>query len=76
MTTLSDTYIIDRIEGEMVVIEVNGDKMQDISKNDIIGSFKEGDVLIKEKDGKYKVDDIATQQRREQIQKKFKALFK
>lgn len=70
------TMIIDRIEGETVVVEVDGNKMKDIPKSFIFGSFKEGDILVEEENGKLKVDEELTKQRREEIRNKFHKLFK
>lgn len=75
MNDTSETIIIDRIEGDIVVVEVNGDKMQNIPKSNIEGQFKEGDVLIKLNNGKLKVDEELTKQRREEMAKKLKKLF-
>lgn len=57
--------IIDRIEGQTVVIE-DGDKLfnADISLFD--GDIREGDVIV-EKGGRYFADSDATQKRREEI---------
>lgn len=71
----SETIIIDRIEGEIVVVEINGDRMQDIPKSSIEGQFKEGDILVKGNNGKLRVDEELTKQRREEMAKKLKRLF-
>ncbi|KAK8899773.1 hypothetical protein M9Y10_002095 [Tritrichomonas musculus] len=76
MEELTGTLIIDRIEGDIIVIEVDGEKMQDISKNCIIGPFKEGDILVKDENGKLKVDAELTKKRIEEVQKKYKKLWK
>ena len=76
MNELTGTLIIDRIEGDIVVIEVNGDTMKDIPKEYINGSFKEGDILVKDENGKLRVDQELTKKRVEEIQKKYKKLWK
>ena len=57
--------IIDRIEGNTVVIEEDDRRFDaDISLFD--GDIREGDVIA-EKDGRYFADSNATQKRREEI---------
>lgn len=57
--------IIDRIEGNTVVIE-EGDRHFDADISLFDGDIREGDVII-EKDGRYFSDSNATQKRREDI---------
>lgn len=57
--------IIDRIEGNTVVIE-EGDRHYDADISLFDGDIREGDV-ISEKDGRYFSDSNATQKRREEI---------
>ena len=57
--------IIDRIEGNTVVIE-EGDRHFDADISLFDGDIREGDVIA-EKDGRYFSDSNATQKRREDI---------
>ncbi|OLS03119.1 DUF3006 domain-containing protein [Tissierella creatinophila] len=63
-------FIIDRFEGEFVVVELENRDMMNIPI-DIIPKFaKEGDVL------KIIVDEDETFSRKKRIEEKFKRLFK
>lgn len=67
-------YIVDRIENYYVILETESNDLINIEKSDIIGSVKEGDILIK-KDGLYFIDYEATNLRREKINKMMKGLW-
>jgi Protein of unknown function (DUF3006). len=60
--------IIDRFEGDYVIVEFEGRKMKDISKNLVVPEAKEGDVIVLV-DGKYQVDHEETQKRKAEIAK-------
>lgn len=63
---MKNKYIIDRIEGEYIVIEKENSEMNTISKDSIKGDFKEGDILINR--GEYfEVDKEFTFNRRKEI---------
>ena len=45
--------IVDRIEGHFIVCEDEKENILELKKDDVIGDVKEGDVLVKGKDGKF-----------------------
>lgn len=66
-------YIVDRIEGDKIVLE-NEDGRNKIVEKDVLSfDVKEGDV-IEYIDGKYIINKIETSKRRDNILKKFKEL--
>lgn len=67
--------IIDRFEGELAVVELNGNIMKNIYVSVLPPGVKEGDVIIFQ-NGKWSIDSIETQKRRSGIEKKTKDLFK
>ncbi|GAA0086904.1 DUF3006 domain-containing protein [Clostridium sp. CTA-7] len=67
-------YIVDRIENDYVILETKVNSLINIKKSDIIGTVKEGDILIK-KDGLYFIDEEATKLRREKINTIMKGLW-
>lgn len=60
--------VIDRIEGNLAVVEFDDDSIENIHIEDIKGEIKEGNVLIKREDF-YEIDIKETQKRREEAQK-------
>ncbi|MDR3540916.1 MAG: DUF3006 domain-containing protein [Desulfosporosinus sp.] len=60
--------IIDRFEGEYVVVEFDGRQMKDIPKSKLAPEAKEGDVIVLV-NGKYRVDEKETQLRKVEIAK-------
>lgn len=71
---LKRIFIIDRIEGDIIVAESEDETMIDIPESLVDGSFKEGDILV-ETDGRYKADEELTKKRTEEINRKFKDLW-
>lgn len=67
-------YVIDRIEGEYVVLEGLEGIIFNIEKKYIAGEAKEGDILY-EKDNLYYIDNEATKLRKEEIDKLVKGLW-
>ena len=60
-------YIVDRIEGEYVILEAYDGFIKEVKSEKIQGSFKEGDVLLI--DGEYfKVSEELTKERRKKIE--------
>ncbi|MGO4699445.1 DUF3006 domain-containing protein [Paenibacillus sp. 2TAB26] len=57
--------IVDRIEGNVVVIEIDG-QTQDINKNDVSSDIKVGDVVLLVS-GKWITDETETKQRESKI---------
>lgn len=67
-------FIVDRIEGNIVVVEDNNSIIQ-INRIYINGEVKEGDVLVK-LNGVYEVDYNKTNLRKEKINAMIKGLWK
>lgn len=67
-------YIVDRIEGNYVILEDKEGKLFNVKKNDIIGMVKEGHILYK-KDSLYYIDNEATKLRKEEIDNLMKGLW-
>ncbi|MHB8126652.1 MAG: DUF3006 domain-containing protein [Desulfitobacteriaceae bacterium] len=66
--------IIDRFEGNFAVVEMDRRRMQDIPRNQLPANTKEGDVIIEE-NGVYRIDEVETKKRREEINKLMKDLW-
>ncbi len=58
--------VIERIEGEIAVTE-DGDKRSDIHISLFDGDIREGDVVVKTPDGRFRADKAATEKRRRKI---------
>jgi Protein of unknown function (DUF3006) len=67
-------YIVDRIEGNIVVLEIDN-ALININKDSIIGDVKEGDILI-DKENIYEIDIEKTKLRKEKINNMMKELWK
>jgi len=67
-------FIVDRIEGNIVVVENNNSIIQ-INRIYINGEVKEGDVLVKSNEV-YEVDYNKTNLRKEKINAMIKGLWK
>lgn len=67
--------IIDRIEGDIVVVEIAKGALMDVSLTRIEGRARDGAVLIKQGDG-YAVDEAATARRIDAIYAKRRRVFK
>lgn len=67
-------WIIDRIEEDYIILENNGN-IKNIKKREINFSIKEGDVIIKNKEGKYILDKEATVERKDYIEDLTKDLW-
>ena len=66
-------YIVDRFEGNYAVCECEDKKMVDIPKSELPQGVKEGSKIEKVSDGYVLVDNS---KEKEDIDKKFKSLFK
>ena len=66
-------YILDRFEEEFAALEKETGGTVNISKS-FLQNAKEGDVII-EIDGKYLVDEKATNKRKTHLEEKIKRLF-
>lgn len=72
---MQEEYIVDRIEGEIAVVEGKDLKVENILLKNIKGDPKEGDVLIK--DGlNFIVDREATNKRKEKINQMIRNMWK
>lgn len=63
---MSEKYIIDRVDGNYVIVQSENKEMHEISLEDIKGDFKEGDILVKI-NGYFEIDKASTLARRKQI---------
>jgi hypothetical protein len=66
--------ILERFEGDWAVIEKDGKVMMNVLRENVIGA-SEGDVLVY-RHGLYFVDQDATKERRNDVNKKFNNLWK
>lgn len=63
---MREYYVVDRIEGEIIVLETFEGKMIKVNKSEVNSTIKEGDILFK--DNKvYFFDEEATKKRRKII---------
>lgn len=69
-----EKWIIDRIEEDYIILENNGN-ITNIKKREIKFSIKEGDILVKNKEGKYILDKEATVERKKHIENLTKDLW-
>ena len=67
--------IVDRIEGHFIVCEDENEKILELNKDDVIGDVKEGDVLVKGKDGKFFSDKALTMKRKKEIEDLMKGMW-
>lgn len=67
--------IVDRIEGHFIICEDEKEKVLELKKDDIIGDVKEGDVLVKSKDGKFFPDKALTEKRKKEIEDLMKGMW-
>ena len=72
-------YIIDRIEGNIAICESYTEDgnilVVEIEKSKLPKNAKEGDCILK-KDTKYIIDIKTTNERKQNIEQKFKSLFR
>lgn len=72
---MNEKYIVDRIEEKYVVVEKENGDMYRISKDNIRGDFKDGDILINR--GEYfEIDHTFTFNRRKEIEDITKDIWK
>ncbi|GAA0117740.1 DUF3006 domain-containing protein [Clostridium perfringens] len=67
--------IVDRIEGYFIVCEDEKENILELKKDDVIGDVKEGDVLVKGKEGKFCLDKALTEKRRKEIEDLMKGMW-
>ncbi|EGT3616739.1 DUF3006 domain-containing protein [Clostridium perfringens] len=67
--------IVDRIEGHFIICEDENQKILELNNDEVIGNVKEGDVLVKGKDGKFFSDKALTVKRRKEIEDLMKGMW-
>ena len=71
---MEEKYIIDRVEGNYVIVEKENGDMYKISIENIESNFNEGDILIKK--GEYfEIDKKFTLNRKKQINESMKNMW-
>lgn len=71
---MHEKYIIDRVEGNYVIIEKENGDMYKISHENIRGDFKDGDILINK--GEYfEIDKKFTLNRKKEINDSMKNMW-
>lgn len=68
------TYIVDRIEGNLVLCENEQGRIVNITSSKIKGNPKEGDILIEENNIFY-IDQQLTKKRKEYIENLMKGMW-
>ena len=68
-------WIVDRLEGEYVICEKEDGSLCSVPLNLFDGTVREGDCL-RESRGRFSADAAATQDRREQMKRRFSHLWK
>lgn len=71
---MEEIYIVDRIEGDYIVVEDNKNNIININKNEFSEIINEGDIIIKI-DNKYILDNNKTKDRKENINKIIRNLW-
>lgn len=67
-------YIVDRIEGNYVILEGKEGNIFNVRKSDIMGDVKEGDILYI-KNNIYYIDEKATKLRKGEVDNLMKGLW-
>ena len=67
--------IIDRIENKIVICEDENGQTLELPIDMFVMPIQDGDVVIKNEQGVYKVDNEETQRRKEKIENRFNSLF-
>ncbi len=68
-------YIIDRFEGNYIILETPDGNIINVKKDKVIGKVNEGDCLIY-KDDHFLLDEKNTEVRRQEIVEKMKGMWK
>lgn len=66
--------VIDRIEGDVAVVEIAKGEFRDVPLDRIDGEARDGAVLV-ERDGRCAVDEGATAERRRRLDERRRSLF-
>lgn len=72
---MEQLYIVDRTEGDYIVIESSYGEMINVKKDKVNGNAKDGDCLILKNDYFF-IDNEATLRRREDMKKKVEGMWK
>lgn len=67
-------YIVDRIEGSIIVVEDQDGNIINLNKNKVNGQIKEGDCL-REENEKFFLDREKTKERKIKIEKLMKGMW-
>ncbi|MDS0526957.1 DUF3006 domain-containing protein [Clostridium sp. SHJSY1] len=67
-------YIVDRIEGDYIVIESSTGEMINVKKDNVRGNAKDGDCLILKNDYFF-IDEKATLARKHEISRKTEGMW-
>lgn len=71
-----EMLIVDRIEGDVAVVETGVDTFEDVPVDDIRGAVRVGAVLCEVAPGEYVVSEDETDERARHIQAKARRLFR
>ena len=69
-----ETYIVDRFEGEYIILENNQGELFDVLKTSVESGVKEGDCLVKTGDY-FTIDIEETKKRKEKIHDMMKGMW-
>ena len=67
-------YIVDRFEGNYIILETPSGDMMDVKKDNVIGKVNEGDCLIY-KNNHFLLDEEKTNMRKQEIAEKMKGMW-
>lgn len=68
--------VIDRVEGDIAVVELAVGRHADIPIASIEGRARDGAVIVRATDGRLHVDEAETEKRKSRAKQKAKRLFK
>lgn len=68
--------IIDRIENQIVVCEDENGQTIELPIDIFVKPIQDGDVVIKNQEGLYEINEEETEKRKENIEDRFNSLFK
>ena len=71
---MKELYIIDRIEGDYIVIESPSGEMMNVDKNEVKGNFGEGDCLILN-NNYFIIDKESTEKRKKEVENFMKVML-
>ncbi|MEG1483563.1 DUF3006 domain-containing protein [Clostridium sp.] len=74
LSYMVEYFVVDRIENENITIEASNGKMIVITKKDVNGISKEGDILVRE-DNIFFINTKETENRKARINKIMKGMW-